>query len=202
MRNICSKGSRSGTLSRISWCSRIKIISPSLLKSHCASPALSSLWGAILFSVFRPQPVSKRGWVLLDSSMFLPERGGPPPSPASVAFQSYQNLASPDFSGSLTRDACSSSPTWQAFLSSWWKGIHSCGEMPLLGVGLEDHKPVAYFSRNCILVPPPSCAGILSSHPSSVYSLTCGSLSGFKSRAACFNPWLLPTTFGNLGQAA
>ena len=100
--SICSEGSRSGHLSRISWCSRIKIGSPSLLKSHRVSPALSSLWGAVLFSVFRPSPVSKCGRVSLNSSTFLLERvvsvgAGLPSTPAGIPFHSaYPNSASPD----------------------------------------------------------------------------------------------------------
>lgn len=135
-------------------------------KSLCFSRAQQFTGGTI---VFFGLPASARFETRLGVVRELrapASKRGATSSPASIAFQSYQNLASPDFSGSLTRDACSASPTWQASLSSWWKGIRSCGEMPVLGVGLEDHKPVACFSRNCVLVPPPSCPGILSSHPS------------------------------------
>lgn len=69
-----SKESRSGNLRRISWCSRIKSMSPSLLKLLCAFSALSVLWGAILFSTVQSWTISKYGWMLFHSSMPLPER--------------------------------------------------------------------------------------------------------------------------------
>lgn len=117
---------------------RIKIISPSLQKVRCTFPALSSLWGAILYSVFRLSPPLTCGRVLLNSSHSCQKDwflwgGGPPPSSASIAFQvAYQNLASPDSPGAgppapLGRHAYppveGNSPLW---------------EIPLLGVGLED----------------------------------------------------------------
>lgn len=42
---------------------------------------------------------------------------------------SISELGKSWFPGSLTQCAGSSSPTWPAFLSSRWRGVHCCGEM-------------------------------------------------------------------------
>lgn len=54
-------------------------------KSLCFSHT-QQFTGATVFLVFQPQPVSKRGWVLLDSFVLPPAGGGPPPARPALPF--------------------------------------------------------------------------------------------------------------------
>lgn len=109
--------------SRISRHSRINTSPPSLSRVP-AFLLLSAVYGVPYYQSSPPSPLRKYDQRPLNSSR---------------SCQKGSSLASPNSSGSLTRDACSSGPTWQTSLSSWGRRIHPSGEMVLVGMGLEGH---------------------------------------------------------------